>query len=406
MRRKSLKRVSLPVRSKRRGFTEEFKREAVQMLLDGHKAGSVAERLGLAGLNLLYCWKREQLEQTGPVATSLEARRSGVGSRAAPRRARTRHFKKSVGYFWPARIAEVYAAVEAIVQANTLSIATACEALEVSRSAYYAWRSNGWPSACTQQDAEIDAPGPSPVLEASTAIWSPTHRRHTLHDLGQPCGPRRVAKLLKSQGLRAIQPEIVRSQNHREPTRPGLQPQLAPGGSAAHRKSINCGSVTLLGMSSSPRRSAFSYLAMLMDRYSRSIVGWRLDETMTEDSSVLPALRMAIRDRQPPARLIPPHRSRAANTPGARYRDILRRANFQQSMSRVANCYENAFMESCFGTIKTELEMTEYENPFARLSWEIAEYIDYYQTERKHSALDYLTPQQFESLRPPPKQKN
>ncbi len=49
MRRKSLKRVSLPVRSKRRVFTEEFKREAVQMLLDGHKAGSVAERLGLAG---------------------------------------------------------------------------------------------------------------------------------------------------------------------------------------------------------------------------------------------------------------------------------------------------------------------------------------------------------------------
>jgi transposase len=61
-------------RAKRREFTEEFRREAVQMMLDGHTASSVAERLGLSGTNLLYRWKREQLERTGPVATSLEAR--------------------------------------------------------------------------------------------------------------------------------------------------------------------------------------------------------------------------------------------------------------------------------------------------------------------------------------------
>jgi transposase len=60
--------------SRRREFTEEFKQEAVQMLLDGHTAPSVAERLGLSGTNMLYRWKREQLERTGPVATSLEAR--------------------------------------------------------------------------------------------------------------------------------------------------------------------------------------------------------------------------------------------------------------------------------------------------------------------------------------------
>jgi len=63
-----------PLRTRRREFTEEFRREAVQMMLDGHTATSVAERLGLSGTNLLYRWKREQLERTGPVATSLEAR--------------------------------------------------------------------------------------------------------------------------------------------------------------------------------------------------------------------------------------------------------------------------------------------------------------------------------------------
>lgn len=65
---------SLPVRSKRRVFTEEFKRAAVQMLLGGHTATSVADRLGLAGPNLLYRWKQEQLKQSGPIGTSLEAR--------------------------------------------------------------------------------------------------------------------------------------------------------------------------------------------------------------------------------------------------------------------------------------------------------------------------------------------
>lgn len=58
----------------RREFTEEFKRDAVQMLLDGHSASSVCERLGLSGTNLLYRWKQAQVERSGPVATSLEAR--------------------------------------------------------------------------------------------------------------------------------------------------------------------------------------------------------------------------------------------------------------------------------------------------------------------------------------------
>lgn len=65
---------SKSVKISRRVFSDEFKREAVQMLLDGHTASSVSERLGLSGCNMLYRWKQEQLERSGPVATSLEAR--------------------------------------------------------------------------------------------------------------------------------------------------------------------------------------------------------------------------------------------------------------------------------------------------------------------------------------------
>ena len=68
------KKKSTRLNDGRRRYTEDFKEEAVQMLLDGHTAKSVCERLGLSGTNLLYRWKRLQLERTGPVATSLEAR--------------------------------------------------------------------------------------------------------------------------------------------------------------------------------------------------------------------------------------------------------------------------------------------------------------------------------------------
>ena len=71
----------------------------------------------------------------------------------------------------------------------------------------------------------------------------------------------------------------------------------------------------------------------------------------------------------------------------------------RQSMSRAANCYDNAFMESCFGTIKTELEMTEYPNS-RQARHDIASYLAYYNHQRRHSSLDYLPPAAFEDLLP------
>ncbi|WP_231953887.1 transposase [Pirellulimonas nuda] len=124
-----------PAKSGRRVFTPEFKQEAVQMLLDGHKASSVAERLGVSHANVLYRWKRELLAESGPVAGALETR---VHELEVERERDV--LKKSVDYFRPQRITEVYAAMEAIVAANAASALEACGVLGVSRSAYYAWR--------------------------------------------------------------------------------------------------------------------------------------------------------------------------------------------------------------------------------------------------------------------------
>ena len=113
---------------------------------------------------------------------------------------------------------------------------------------------------------------------------------------------------------------------------------------------------------------------------------------------MLDALQPAIRSRQPTPGLIH-HSDRGGQYAGRAYRNVLRRAAMQQSMSRAANCYDNALLESCFGTIKTELEMTEYEDRPEALR-EIASYLAYYNLQRRHSSLDYLTPHAFEALSP------
>jgi len=141
-------------------------------------------------------------------------------------------------------------------------------------------------------------------------------------------------------------------------------------------------------------RSRFAYMAMLMDLYSRKIIGWVIDLTMTQ-RLVLATLQQAIRQRHPSPGLIH-HTDRGGQYAGVDYREILARARMPQSMSRAADCYDNAFMESCFGTVKTELEMEPYQNEHIARK-ELPDYIRYYNTRRRHSALGYLTPEAFEA---------
>ena len=284
----------------------------------------------------------------------------------------------------------MYAAINAIVQEAELPLASVCAVLEISRSAYYAWRV-GEPSERAQQEAAL-----TPLVRA--VFWK--HRRRygsrriaeELADLGEVCSPRRVGNIMKNQGLRALQPKSFVPKTTASRHHLGYSPNLIldrPEPSGINQLWV--GDITYVPL----RSGAFCYLAVLMDRYSRDIAGWELAETMT-DALTLATLQMAIRDRQPMAQLVH-HTDRGGQYASSRYRAILHRAAMLQSMSRAANCYDNAFMESCFGTFKTELEMTDYDN-YRAARCQIAEYIDYYRNDRKHSALGYLTPKQFEAL--------
>jgi putative transposase len=261
-------------------------------------------------------------------------------------------------------------------------------ALGVSRSGYYDWQDLR-ENTRASEDRELS--------RRVREIFYKHRRRYGARRIaiemtqgGHPCGVARVARLLKMQGLVAIQPKSFRPKTTQSRHKLGYSPNLILDRDEPTRvNELWVGDITYVPI----RHVKFYYLAVLMDRYSRMIVGWTLGRDMGE-SLVLKVLSQAIRGRQPAPGLIC-HTDRGGQYAGKQYRAMLRRAGLLQSMSRADNCYDNAFMESCFGTLKTELEMTDYKDSYEARR-EINGYIAYYNHQRRHSSLNYLTPAQFE----------
>jgi putative transposase len=270
-------------------------------------------------------------------------------------------------------------------------VAALCQSLGASRSGYYAWR-RGCRSSRAEEDRHL-MPRVRAVFREHKRRYGARRIARELSKHGTSCGPRRVARLMREMGLKAIQPKSFRPRTTESRHRLGYSPNLlsaSPMPCDVDR--VWVGDITYVPVNG----NGFLYLALLMDLYSRRIVGWELDANMKEPL-VLSALRFAIAGRQPSPGLLH-HTDRGGQYAGNGYRRVLERARMIQSMSRADNCYDNAFMESCFGTIKRELEMECYENE-AIARKEISEYIRYYNTRRLHSSLGYLTPEEFEDIK-------
>jgi transposase InsO family protein len=264
-----------------------------------------------------------------------------------------------------------------------------CDTLHVSRSAYYAWR-QAKPSARRQADQQL-----KPLVRR---VFCEHKRRYgarriavELRARGRICGRRRARRLMQELDLLAIQPKSFKPRTTDSRHTLGYSPNLLIDASPPQRiNQLWVGDITHVPLLA----GQFLYLALLMDRYSRRIVGWDLQDHLRE-SLVLAALQGAIRLRQPQPGLVH-HTDRGGQYAGGKYRNLLARAHISQSMSRADNCYDNAFMESCFGTLKTELEMRAYSSERTARK-EIPDYIRYYNTRRRHSALAYLSPEEFET---------
>jgi putative transposase len=221
-----------------------------------------------------------------------------------------------------------------------------------------------------------------------------------LRDKGINAGGRRIAKITKNPEISAIEPKSYQPKTTDSRHRLGFNENLIFD--LQEIQSTNrlwVADTSYIPVAELP----FAYLAILTDRFSGMIVGWQMRRDMTEQL-VLKALQKAIRTRKPDVGLIH-HSDRSGQHPGNKSRKIFLTAGMLRSMSRAGGCYDNAIIESCLGTIQTELEMTHCDS-CEKAMQEIRVCING-NVLRRHSAIESLSPLSFEEAliqwrRPPP----
>ena len=263
-----------------------------------------------------------------------------------------------------------------------------CGVLDVSRSGFYHWRTRV-PSQQERSTRELD----SRIRELSACHkqrYGAPRITDDLHDEGIACSENRIARRMRVLGLKAIQAKkfkVTTDSNHSKLVAPDLIEQDFTA-EAPNEKWVSDISYVWTD-------EGWLYLAVVMDLYSRAIVGWSMNRRMTQQL-VCDALTMALFRRHFPKGTII-HSDRGSQYCSKRYQRLIINNGLRCSMGRRANCYDNAAMESFFHTLKVELVHRERYMTRRTAKSKIFEYIEtYYNRQRKHSAIGYKIPMQFE----------
>lgn len=268
---------------------------------------------------------------------------------------------------------------------GSLKIEQMCYLAQVSRAGFY--RSLGGETP-QEEDMDLRSEIQRVVLENRRRYG---YRRVTkeLHTRGFPANHKRVARIMREDNLLALQPKhfvATTNSNHK------LQVYL----NLARRMQLSSvdqlwvADITYIRL-----QAEFVFLALILDNFSRKVVGWNLDRTLSSRLAIV-ALEQAIEFRRPSPGLVH-HSDRGIQYACAEYVEILRRHGIISSMSRPANPYDNASCESFIKTLKwEEIYANEYAD-MEHLRSNIEEFIErYYNQKRLHSALGYCSPEEFE----------
>lgn len=270
-----------------------------------------------------------------------------------------------------------------------------CALLEVSRSSFYEWqqgKTHLFKAEKSRVDQEVKA-----VFDEHKRRYGSRRIEAELKGMGLYAGRYQIRRRMKEQGLKAIQPRSFVPKTTQ--TNPNLlrSPNLLLGmDKVTEVDKVWVGDITYLPMAD----GSWTYLATWMDLFSRLIVGWKISESL-EASIALDSLKKGILRRQPKLGLMI-HTDGGGQYMDIDFRQMLADHKYLQSMTRVENHYDNAFAESVFSRFKAELvQGVPFENLNQARS-KIFEYIEvYYNRKRRHSALGYLSPENFEKMNAP-----
>lgn len=263
-----------------------------------------------------------------------------------------------------------------------------CGVFSVSKSGYYAWRKRDTSAKDGKQLRLLRAI--EDIHKSSRATYGSPRVFAQLKGMGHEVGKTTVERTMKKNGIRAKTKKKFRTttdSKHGLPVAPNL---LKRNFSPEEPNQTWAGDITYVWT-----KEGWLFLAVIVDLFSRQVVGWSLDKTMTTEL-VCSALRQAYFRRKPGTGLVF-HSDRGSQYCSKEYRCQLKEYRMLQSQSRKANCWDNACVESFFHTLKTEMIYHEDFETRDRARRAIFEWVEaFYNRERIHSTLGYMSPVAFE----------
>jgi putative transposase len=265
-----------------------------------------------------------------------------------------------------------------------------CKICQVSSSGYYEWL-NRKESPRTKENRALTVRVRALFAE-SDSTYGAIRICRELKKQGVNCSKNRIARIMRHENLVSVHRKKFRpcttNSKHRLPVAPNV---ISQDFSASAPNEKWGGDITYI-----PTAEGFVYLAVILDFFSRKIVGRAIGDSL-HATLCCDALKMALLRRQPPKNLVH-HSDRGVQYASAAYTKIIHENNFTQSMSRTGNCYDNAMVESFFHSLKVErVNRRNYQTKKEALI-DITDYIEnWYNQKRSHSSLDYVSPTEYES---------